>query len=136
MLCDFSVLYHLLIVFFSLEDPGEVHGSLSVLLDSALCAIAPILFLTTQVPEMDDCSQKTQVLTALYYIASNSQAKWNTLIDWFSVWILQYGPLPWKRPVSIFLLSPWKFKLSETQKVFKKRNLFFHHKSTILARRI
>ena len=76
MLCDFSVFYQLLIVLFSLEDPGEVHGSLSVLLGSALCAIAPILFLTTQVPEMDGCSQKTQVLTALYYMASNSQSDW------------------------------------------------------------
>ena len=65
MFCDFSVFYHLLFVLFSLEDSGEVHGSLSVLLDSAMCAIAPILLATTQVPEMDGCSQKTQVLTAL-----------------------------------------------------------------------
>ena len=47
--------------FLFLKDPGEVHGSLSVLLDSALCAIAPLLFLTSQIPEMDGCSVKTQV---------------------------------------------------------------------------
>jgi len=45
------------------QDPGEVHGSLSVMLDSALCAMAPLLFLTTQVPEMDGCSQKMQAET-------------------------------------------------------------------------
>ena len=47
---------------FLFKDPGEVHGSLSVLLDSALCAISPLLFLTSQVPEMDGCSRKTQVM--------------------------------------------------------------------------
>ena len=52
----------LLIPFFLAKDPGEVHGSLSVLLDSALCAISPLLFLTSQIPEMDGCSKKTQVL--------------------------------------------------------------------------
>ena len=124
MFCDFSVFYHLLFVLFSLEDPGEVHGSLSVLFDSALCAIAPILFLATQVPEMDGCSQKTQVLTALYYMANNFYSDWQhsdcLVFDRdFTV------PLPWKRPVSLFFLSPWKFMLSETQKVFEKRNLFF-----------
>ena len=41
-----------------------------------------------------------------YYMASNSQAKWSNLIGWFSVGILQYGPLPWKRTVSVFLFSP------------------------------
>ena len=46
---------------FLFKDPGEVHGSLSVLLDSALCAISPLLFLTSQIPEMNGCSRKTQV---------------------------------------------------------------------------
>ncbi|CAH3195857.1 unnamed protein product, partial [Porites evermanni] len=52
------------------QDPGEVHGSLSVLLDSALCAISPLLFLTSQVPEMNGCSPKTQaeVLDNLAYL--------------------------------------------------------------------
>lgn len=52
------------------QDPGEVHGSLSVLLDSALCAISPLLFLTSQIPEMDGCSKKTQteVLDNLAYV--------------------------------------------------------------------
>jgi len=52
------------------QDPGEVHGSLSVLLDSALCAIAPLLFLTSQIPEINGCSVKTQaeVLDNLAYL--------------------------------------------------------------------
>lgn len=52
------------------KDPGEVHGSLSVMLDSALCAMAPLLFLTTQVPEMDGCSQKMQVHKATTLFAN------------------------------------------------------------------
>ena len=51
-----------------MKDPGEVHGSLSVMLDSALCAMAPLLFLTTQVPEMDGCSQKMQVCEVTYCV--------------------------------------------------------------------
>lgn len=53
-----------------MKDPGEVHGSLSVMLDSALCAMAPLLFLTTQVPEMDGCSQKMQVHKATTLFAN------------------------------------------------------------------
>ncbi|XP_002736563.1 uncharacterized protein LOC100367270 [Saccoglossus kowalevskii] len=41
----------------------EVHGSLSVLLDSTLCAITPLVGLTSQVKELDGCIQKTQVST-------------------------------------------------------------------------
>lgn len=55
-----------------MKDPGEVHGSLSVMLDSALCAMAPLLFLTTQVPEMDGCSQKMQVCEATTMFANRS----------------------------------------------------------------
>ena len=58
-------------------------------------------------------------------MSSNSQAIWSTLIGWILVGILQYGPLTWKRPVSELFLSPGKFNLRETQKVFKKRNLIF-----------
>ena len=32
-------------------------------------------------------------------------AKWSTLIGWFWVGILQYGPLPWKRFVSTIIFS-------------------------------
>ena len=49
---------------------------------------------------------------------SKSQAKWSTLTGWFSVGILQHGPLPWKRSLSVFFLSPAKCKLNETQNVF------------------
>ena len=38
-----------------------MHGSLSVLLDTALCSISPLLFLTSQLPEMNGCSLNTQV---------------------------------------------------------------------------
>ena len=38
-----------------------------MLLDSALCAISPLLFLTSQVPEMNGCSPKTQVLGFFYF---------------------------------------------------------------------
>ena len=47
---------------------------------------------------------------------------------WFSLGILQYGPLPWKWSVSVFFLSPKKFVLSEAQNVLKKGNfIFFYH---------
>ena len=39
----------------------EVHGSLSVLLDTALCSIVPIFCLTSQLPVMAGCSHETQV---------------------------------------------------------------------------
>lgn len=37
-----------------------------------------------------------------------------------------------KRSVSVFLLSPRKFKLSEREKVFKTWNLVYSHNSTII----
>ncbi|KAK3090077.1 hypothetical protein FSP39_008975 [Pinctada imbricata] len=40
-----------------------VQGSLSVLLDSMLCALGPLLCLTTQVPELDGCPAETHVRT-------------------------------------------------------------------------
>jgi len=58
----------LTILFVVVQDPGEVHGSLSVLLDSALCAIAPLLFLTSQIPEINGCSVKTQVTFNQVYL--------------------------------------------------------------------
>ena len=63
-----------------------------------------------------------------HYMASNSQAKWSTLIGWFLVGILQCGPLPWKRSVCVF------FSLSREILVERnrRRNLFFHHNSTII----
>ncbi|XP_077981571.1 uncharacterized protein LOC144436619 [Glandiceps talaboti] len=39
----------------------EVHGSLSVLLDSTLCALGPLLCLTSQVKELDGCPHNTQI---------------------------------------------------------------------------
>ena len=62
--CFFVLSWQVNVLF---QDPGEVHGSLSVLLDTALCAISPLLFLTSQVPEMNGCSQKTQVLGFCYF---------------------------------------------------------------------
>ena len=58
-------------------------------------------------------------------MTSNSQAKWSSLIGWFSVRILHYGPLPWKRSASVFVLSPGKFKLSEKQKKNQKAQFNF-----------
>ncbi|KAL5022617.1 hypothetical protein ScPMuIL_001772 [Solemya velum] len=40
-----------------------VQGSLSVLLDSMLCACGPLVCLTSQVPELDGCSQQTHLNT-------------------------------------------------------------------------
>ncbi|XP_033636262.1 HMG domain-containing protein 4-like isoform X1 [Asterias rubens] len=37
----------------------EVHGSLSVLLDSTLCALAPLMSLTSQVPELNSIPKET-----------------------------------------------------------------------------
>ena len=47
-----------------------VQGSLSVLLDSLLCAVGPLMCLTTQVPELNGCSAQTHtsVLDNIAYI--------------------------------------------------------------------
>ncbi|XP_062592739.1 HMG box-containing protein 4-like [Saccostrea cucullata] len=47
-----------------------VQGSLSVLLDSLLCAVGPLMCLTSQVPELNGCSPKThtRVLDNIAYI--------------------------------------------------------------------
>ena len=47
-----------------------VSGSLSVLLDSLLCATAPLLCLTQQVPELDGIPQDTlkEILDNIAYI--------------------------------------------------------------------
>lgn len=46
----------------------EVHGSLSVLLDTALCSIVPLFCLTSQLPEMAGCPPETQVINLSYLI--------------------------------------------------------------------
>ena len=51
---------------------------------------------------------------------------------WFLVEILQYGPLPWKRYPSVLFLYPGKFKLSETQNVFKKLAKFNFYITTVV----
>ena len=68
-------------------------------------------------------------------MTTNSQAKWNTLIGWFSVGILQYEPLPRKRSVSVFFSLPGNstFKMAEInfssqQYNCSKRNLVLHVK--------
>jgi len=40
-----------------------VQGSLSVLLDSMLCALGPLMCLTTQVPELNGCEQRIHAST-------------------------------------------------------------------------
>ncbi|XP_048587907.1 HMG domain-containing protein 4 isoform X1 [Nematostella vectensis] len=52
------------------QEAMEVHGTLSVLLDSILCAMCPLTFLTSQVEELNGCSVKTQakILDDLAYI--------------------------------------------------------------------
>ena len=58
---------------------------------------------------------------SFYWMASNSQAIWSTLVGGFLVGILQYGPLPWKRLVSVFFSLPGNSSERKT-KSFKKRN--------------
>lgn len=54
------------------EHEGQiaVSGSLSVLLDSLLCALGPLMCLTQQVPELDSCppEQLAQTLDNIAYI--------------------------------------------------------------------
>lgn len=54
------------------EHEGQiaVSGSLSVLLDSTLCALAPLLCLTSEVPEINGCTQETlsQILDNIAYM--------------------------------------------------------------------
>jgi len=40
-----------------------VQGSLSVLLDSMLCALGPLMCLTTHVPELNGCEERTHAST-------------------------------------------------------------------------
>lgn len=55
----FSFILHLLIIyFFFFQGQIAVSGSLSVLLDSLLCALGPLMCLTQQVPELDSCPQE------------------------------------------------------------------------------
>ena len=68
-------------------------------------------------------------------MASNSQSKRRTLIGWFSVGILQYGTLPWERPLSVFFPCPRKFNLSKTKRVFKKRNFIFSSQQNNYSKR-
>ena len=58
--------------------------------------------------------RKKAIIITIYYMASDSQTKWSDLIGWLLVGISQYGPLPWKRSVSVFH-SRGKFKFSKTQ---------------------
>lgn len=57
-----------------------VQGSLSVLLDSLLCAVGPLMCLTTQVPELNGCSAKThtRVLDNIAYIMPGLQLQTRT----------------------------------------------------------
>lgn len=53
---------------YSLLDPCvqgliAVQGSLSVLLDSLLCACGPLIALTQQIPGLDGCSESTHART-------------------------------------------------------------------------
>ena len=59
-------------------------------------------------------------------MASNSQAKWGTLIDLFSVGILQYRPLPWKQSIPFFSFS-WEVQVDQAKhkKCKKKLELNF-----------
>lgn len=54
------------------EHEGQiaVSGSLSVLLDSTLCALGPLLCLTSEVQQLDGCSKETQeiILDNIAYI--------------------------------------------------------------------
>ncbi|XP_041475328.1 HMG box-containing protein 4-like [Lytechinus variegatus] len=52
------------------RDDIEVHGSVSVLLDSMLCALGPLMCLTEQVPELNAINKKTKsgVLENIAYI--------------------------------------------------------------------
>ncbi|XP_071477222.1 uncharacterized protein [Diadema antillarum] len=43
------------------RDNIEVHGSVSVLLDSMLCALGPLMCLTDQVPELNAISKRTKI---------------------------------------------------------------------------
>ncbi|XP_033115053.1 HMG domain-containing protein 4-like [Anneissia japonica] len=71
-----DVAAHLLLLGESLSNVGqklqehqntqmEVQGSLSVLLDSTICALGPLLCLTSQVPELHGCRKDTHVSPCL-----------------------------------------------------------------------
>lgn len=48
----------------SLQKMASVSISLSLLLDSLLCAVAPLLCLTVEIPELEGCTQHTLVRNA------------------------------------------------------------------------
>lgn len=49
--------------FFFFQGLIAVQGSLSVLLDSLLCALGPLMCLTTQIPELHGCPAETHSRT-------------------------------------------------------------------------
>ena len=63
------------------------------------------------------------IVVVIYYLASNSQAERSILIGWFSVGIYSTDHYHGNGAFPYFFLSSGKFKLSETQKVFKKSYL-------------
>ena len=50
----------------------KVHGALSVLLDSCICAMAPLIFLTSTIPQIDVIPDETKVCR-YFSVQSNSR---------------------------------------------------------------
>lgn len=48
-------------LFVSLQKMVSMSSSLSLLLDSLLCSLAPLIYLTAQIPELRSCTQHTLV---------------------------------------------------------------------------
>lgn len=59
-----------LFIYFCFKGQIDVNGSVSVLLDSLLCALGPLICLTQQVTELDANSQETmsQLIDDIAYI--------------------------------------------------------------------
>ena len=107
---------------------GDCREELKGLLLEEVCHTL-YMFLKFTVTVIIKFSNTDNFISLLYYMASNSQAKWRTLSGWFLVWILQYWPLlfPYFFSLSREIQVEWNAKRFETEEFN-----CFHHNSTII----
>jgi len=86
----------MLCFFFSLQKVVSVSSSASLLLDSLLCALAPLIGLTAQIPELRSCTQHTLVRDAAAWLCIHTiyHALYKSNIVFGTFCFL--SPLPWK----------------------------------------
>lgn len=85
-----------------MQKAVSASSSASLLLDSLLCAVAPLIGLTEQVPELRSCTRHTLVRECRTHITLSPLHRFNTILFYFFK-ALHYGKhfLPDARVVSV-----------------------------------